>query len=147
MEARRAVYSIAIEQCHRWHSQVRAHRISSSGIEAPSRKLNAEREWSSTCIGCQLSASSCQLFDWELTTGNCFQSYIPSTNQFHLSCPVTKRYTRVRFLRGWQCPTPPRPAFLFRPVAGRARGRVQTISPAMSSRSRHRIRTGSLRAK
>ncbi len=29
--------------------------ISSSGIEAPSRKLNAEREWSSTYISSQLA--------------------------------------------------------------------------------------------
>src|ERR1019366_5837070 len=42
--------------------------INSSGVEVPSRKLNAEREWSSTYISCQLPVSSC--FYWELTTGN-----------------------------------------------------------------------------
>ena len=37
--------------------------INSSGIDAPSRKLKAEREWSSMYISCQLSALSEPLYE------------------------------------------------------------------------------------
>jgi hypothetical protein len=59
MEARRAVYSIAIEQCHRRHSQVRAHRDQFLGNRSPFEK--AERRAGMEFNVHQLPASSCQL--------------------------------------------------------------------------------------
>ena len=48
MKARTPIHTVPIQQSHRRHFQRRTAAISSSGTEAPSRKLKADRACSST---------------------------------------------------------------------------------------------------
>src|SRR6202047_4774135 len=73
-----------------------------------------------------------------------FQSYVPSINQFPLSLSCTKRYNTSPVSAGTAMSHSSRdqPSCSDQSPEERQGPAVQTISPAMSSRSRHRIRTG-----
>src|ERR1700687_4207392 len=73
-----------------------------------------------------------------------FQSYVPSRNQFPLSLSCTKRYNTSPVSAGTAMSHSSRdqPSCSDQSPEERQGPAVQTISPAMSSRSRHRMRTG-----
>ncbi len=125
--------------------------ISSSGTEAPSRKLKAEREWSSTYIGSPaLSSQSAALGksfrlrteNRELRTFSSHTSLLQTS--FHSACLALSDTTRgpVSADTAMSHSSRDQPSCSDQSPEDRQGPAVQTISPAMSSRSGQRIRTG-----
>src|SRR5208337_3365983 len=100
MEARRAVQTIAIEQRHRRHSQVRAHRDQFLGKRSPFEK--AERGAGMELNVHQLPVASFQLSgaltgNWQLATGNCSSHTFLLQTSFCLACPAPSDTMRALF--------------------------------------------------